>query len=58
MISVFSKVEHIVGKGENTGKQHFLLLSHNVFYSLTLYKTTNFYTYELKAFADNKINVT
>ena len=31
MISVFDRVENIVGKGENAGYQHFLLFPHNVF---------------------------
>ena len=28
MISVFDRVENIVGKGENAGNQHFLLFPH------------------------------
>ena len=28
MISLFDKVENIVGKGENAGYQHFLLFPH------------------------------
>ena len=31
LISIFDKVENIVGKGENAVYQHFLLFPHNVF---------------------------
>ena len=33
MISVFDRAKNIVGKVENAGYQHFLLLPHNVFKS-------------------------
>ena len=34
MVSIFDRVENIVGKGENAGNQHFLLFS-TMFYTLS-----------------------